>query len=117
MKQLLVPLLIAACALACGFAAAKLPALDDAAKAKAAETAAKAGWQAKVDAFLLCKTQDKVAAPVRKAQGLPPLPTACVNPGPFVYTPPAAAAAAAAAPAAAKPAAAPAAPAASAKKA
>ncbi len=114
MKQLLVPLLIAASA---PLALAKLPAPDDAAKAKAAETAAKAAWQAKVDAFQLCKSQDKVAAPLRKAQGLPPLPTACVNPGPFVYTPPAAAAAAAAAPAAAKPAAAPAAPAASAKKA
>jgi len=47
---------------------AKLPApqLDDAAKAKAAETTAKAAWQAKVDAFQLCKVQDRVAA---KAKG------------------------------------------------
>jgi len=43
---------------------AKLPApqVDDAAKAKAAETTAKAAWQAKVDAFQLCKVQDRVAA-------------------------------------------------------
>ena len=41
---------------------AKLPALDDAAKAKAAETTAKAAWQAKVDAYALCKVQDRVAA-------------------------------------------------------
>ncbi len=75
MKQLLVPLLIAASA---PLALAKLPAPDDAAKAKAAETAAKAAWQAKVDAFQLCKSQDKVAAPLRKAQGLPPLPAPTV---------------------------------------
>lgn len=43
-------------------ASAKLPPPDDAAKAKAAETAAKAAWQAKHDAFLLCKEQDKIAA-------------------------------------------------------
>jgi hypothetical protein len=43
---------------------AKLPApqLDDAAKAKAAETTAKAAWQAKIDAFQLCKVQDRIAA-------------------------------------------------------
>ena len=41
---------------------AKLPPPDDAAKAKAAETAAKAAWQAKVDGYQLCKAQDKVAA-------------------------------------------------------
>ncbi|HVZ45458.1 MAG TPA: hypothetical protein VHA82_16725 [Ramlibacter sp.] len=55
-----VPALIAF--LACGFALAKLPAPDDAAKAKAAEAAAKAAWQGKVDAFGLCKAQDRVAA-------------------------------------------------------
>lgn len=47
---------------ACGVALAKLPPPDDAAKAKAAETSAKAAWQAKVDGYLLCKSQDKVAA-------------------------------------------------------
>jgi hypothetical protein len=41
---------------------AKLPAPDDAAKAKAAETSAKAAWQAKVDAWQLCKSQDRTAA-------------------------------------------------------
>ena len=45
-------------------AQAKLPApaLDDAAKAKAAETTARAAWQAKVDGYQLCKSQDKIAA-------------------------------------------------------
>ena len=41
---------------------AKLPALSDEAKAKAAEAAAKAAWSGKVDAYLSCKSQDKVAA-------------------------------------------------------
>jgi hypothetical protein len=55
--------LLALAALAVAFASsAKLPPPDDAAKAKAAETAAKAAWQAKVDAYQLCKAQDKVAA-------------------------------------------------------
>jgi hypothetical protein len=92
---------------------AKLPPLSDEAKAKAAETAAKTAHTAKVDAFLLCKSQDKVAAHTAK-QGkagkkdpkAPALP-ACADPGPFVYTPAPAATAAA-------PAAAPAAPAAAA---
>lgn len=48
---------------------AKLPAPDDAAKAKAAETAAKAAWQAKVDAYQLCKSQDKIAAKYGKHNG------------------------------------------------
>jgi hypothetical protein len=47
---------------ACTLAFAKLPAPDDAAKAKAAEAAAKAGWQAKVDAYEVCKVQDRIAA-------------------------------------------------------
>jgi hypothetical protein len=50
---------------ACSLALAKLPPLDDAAKAKAAEAAAKAGWQAKVDTWQLCKSQDRVAAAYR----------------------------------------------------
>lgn len=96
---------------------AKLPPLSDEAKAKAAETAAKTAHTAKVDAFLLCKSQDKVAAHTAK-QGkagkkdpkAPALP-ACADPGPFVYTPAPAAPATAAAPAAPAPAAAAAAPA------
>jgi hypothetical protein len=41
---------------------AKLPPPDPAAKAKADETAAKAAWQAKVDAYQLCRVQDRIAA-------------------------------------------------------
>lgn len=52
-------------------ALAKLPPPDDAAKAKAAETAAKAAWQAKVDNFQLCKAQDRVAALARKTASKP----------------------------------------------
>ena len=114
MKSLLT--LLAASTLAVS-AFAKLPPLSDEAKAKAAETAAKTAHTAKVDAFLLCKSQDKVAAQAAK-QGkagkkdpkAPALP-ACADPGPFVYTPAPAAPATAAAPASPAPAAAAAAPA------
>lgn len=59
---------ISACALAaCGLALAKLPSQDDAAKAKAAETAAKAAWQAKVDAFKLCNVQNRIASQFSKS--------------------------------------------------
>ena len=117
-KFLVASLLFSACALSL----AKLPALSDEAKAKAAETAAKTAWTGKVDGFALCKAQDKAAAKTAKsgkagkATATPP----CADPGPFVYTPavagaaaaPAAAPAVAGAPAAKAPAAAPAAPAA-----
>lgn len=98
-------------------ALAKLPPPSDEAKAKAAEAAAKTAWNGKVDAYQLCRAQDRVAAQffktakaagkeVRPAVDTPP----CADPGPFAYTPavavPAAAPAAAAGPAA--PAAAPA---------
>jgi len=61
---------------------AKLPApqLDDAAKAKAAEAAAKTAWQAKVDAFQLCKAQDRVAAAYRKSGTAPNVQVAAVQP-------------------------------------
>ncbi|MDB5860222.1 MAG: hypothetical protein JWQ76_3911 [Ramlibacter sp.] len=52
--------------LAGGLALAKLPPVDEATKAKAAEAAAKTAWQGKVDAYQLCKVQDKVAAAYRK---------------------------------------------------
>ena len=52
---------------ASGLALAKLPPPDDAAKAKAAETSAKAAWQAKVDGYQLCKVQDKIAAKYGKS--------------------------------------------------
>lgn len=85
--------LLAACLLA-GAAFAKLPALSDEAKAKAAEAAAKTAWSGKVDTYLLCKAQDKVAAAyfkMAKAAGNATKPAAatppCADPGAFVYTP------------------------------
>ena len=97
-------------------ALAKLPAPSDEAKAKAAEAAAKTAHAGKVDGYLLCKSQDKVAAHVQKTNkakaGKPVATAPCADPGKFVYTPPEAApvtatpgvppAAAPAAPAAAK---------------
>jgi hypothetical protein len=68
MKTLWIAATLAA---ACSAGLAKLPApvLDDAAKAKAAETAAKTAWQGKVDMYLLCRAQDRVAAAYRKGGG------------------------------------------------
>jgi hypothetical protein len=93
---------------------AKLPALSDEAKAKAAEAAAKTAHGNKVADFQLCKSMDKVAvayyANAKKAGTATKPATAtapCADPGPFVYTPPEPAAPAAPATAAA-PAAAPA---------
>jgi len=66
-------LMLTAVALAIsGTALAKLPPPDEAAKAKAAETAAKSAWQAKVDAYLLCKAQDRVAAAFKKTAAAAP---------------------------------------------
>ena len=79
---------------------AKLPPLDDEAKAKAEEAKAKTAHTAKADAYLLCKSQDKVAAHVQKTNkakaGKPETTPPCADPGKFVYTPPEAAPAAAA---------------------
>lgn len=115
MKTILVSGVLVA---ACGLVLAKLPPLDDAAKAKAAEAAAKTAWQGKVDAYQLCKAQDKVAATYLKSAGKPgakevkpvvaaasgaaaappaaasgtPVefkpPAPCADPGPFAYNPP-----------------------------
>jgi type II secretory pathway pseudopilin PulG len=107
MKKLVVSAIVA---ISVPLALAKLPAPDDAAKAKAAETAAKAAWQAKVDAYQLCKAQDKVAAKYGKhgggttaakpaasgasaaASATTPVATSapppCTDPGPFAYNPP-----------------------------
>ncbi len=102
-------------------ATAKLPALSDEAKAKAAEAAAKTAHGNKVADYQLCKSREKVAAhyyKTAKATGKPTTPPvatpACADPGPYVAAPAAPAVAAAPAPAAAKPGATPAAPAAAA---
>jgi hypothetical protein len=93
MKKLFVSLAVIGVSLT---AMAKLPTpeLDDAAKAKAAEAAAKTAWSGKVEGYLLCKYQDKAVANFVKtamstgktpqpATALPP----CADPGPFVYVP------------------------------
>jgi hypothetical protein len=113
-----IPLLVTTVSLA------KLPAPSDEAKAKAAEASAKTAWSGKVEGFLLCKAQDKVAAkyksikvadkdakpvpkPGPKDVNPPAAAGACTDPGPFVYTPAASPAVAATpAPAAVTPAAA-----------
>lgn len=90
MKKMVPALLLAACS---GAVLAKLPALSDEAKAKAAETAAKSAWTGKVDSYQLCKSQDQVAAKYYKsaaASGKPTKPATstapCADPGAFVYT-------------------------------
>jgi hypothetical protein len=99
-------------------ALAKLPApvLSPEAKLKAAEAAAKTAHVNKVADFQLCKSMDRAASnfqAVAKQRGDSAAPDAsapaCTDPGPFVFTPPAAPAPAAAAPAPAPAAAAPAA--------
>jgi len=94
MKSILV--LIAACTLAMSVFA-KLPALSDEAKAKAAEAAAKAAHAGKVDAYKLCKSQDRTVAYYKKGSKGGAEKSTCVDPGAFVYTPAAPAAAAPAA--------------------
>jgi hypothetical protein len=94
MKRITLACLLSATALV---AVAKLPAPSDEAKAKAAETAARAAWTDKVAAYQLCQSMDRTAAhyfaaakkaarDVKPATTTPP----CTDPGPFVYPPPAA---------------------------
>ena len=69
-------------------ALAKLPAPSDAAKATAAEAAAKAAHGGKVEGYLLCKSQDKTAAHYRKSgkaskDNKPVTTAACADPGPY----------------------------------
>ena len=73
---------------------AKLPALSDEAKAKAAEAAAKSAWSDKVGGYKLCQAMDRVADVYRKeakAAGkeasAPAATPACTDPGPFAITP------------------------------
>ncbi|MDE2080574.1 MAG: hypothetical protein KGI90_04415 [Burkholderiales bacterium] len=96
-------LLMGALAVPASLALAKLPPPSDEAKAKAAEAAAKTAWAGKVDAYLLCKSMDHVAAVYRAQQARagkpvpPPVATPpCVDPGPFAYAPAAPASAASA---------------------
>jgi hypothetical protein len=111
MKRLI---FVAASALLAVSSFAKIPApvLNDEAKAKAAEAAAKTAHNGKVDGYKLCLSMDKASAHYYKtaqaagkatkpATVIPP----CADPGAFVYPPPAAPAVAAApaAPAAAAP--------------
>lgn len=91
MKKILIAMSLAAVATG---SFAKLPVPSPEAKAKADEAAAKTAWSGKVDTYLLCKSQDKVAAQyfkTAKAAGKdvkPPAPApACADPGPFAYTP------------------------------
>lgn len=95
MKTLLAIGLLGLLPVAVGSAWAKLPPLNDEAKAKAAEAAAKTAHGNKVADFQLCKSMDRVAATYRdgaKKSGKDVKPAtdtpACVDPGPFVYTPP-----------------------------
>jgi hypothetical protein len=86
-------LFLSACAFSLS-AQAKLPAPSEDAKAKAAEAAAKTAHAGKVDAYLLCKSQDRVAAHYRRtgktSKDAKPVGTpACADPGP--YKPPVAA--------------------------
>ena len=71
-------------------AVAKLPPSSDEAKAKAAETAAKAAWTDKVGLSQLCKSMDRVADGYRKTsrtsgkEALAPSPfPPCTEPGPY----------------------------------
>jgi len=86
--------LLAALATTGAGAAAKLPALSDEAKAKAAEATAKTAWSGKLADFQLCKAMDRVAALYRadakKAGKEAPAPVdtpSCADPGAFVYPP------------------------------
>ena len=84
---------------------AKLPALSDEAKAKAAEAAAKSAWTDKVAGFQLCRAMDRVVEHYRrdaKSAAAPVETPACADPGPFAAPVPPAAASAAQAPAQAK---------------
>lgn len=115
MKHAFKQLTLVGCILLLGTVAmAKLPALSDEARSKAAEASAKSAWNAKVDGYLLCKSQDKVVTHTKKnqagekgawavAKDTKPAVIAtstCVDPGPFTYTPTVAAAVPAASPAA-----------------
>lgn len=75
-------------------AQAALPQPTPQERAKADEAKARAAWSAKIAAHQLCEVQDRVAAQYfeharasGKAVAQPVSTPACVDPGPFVYTP------------------------------
>jgi len=83
--------LAASATIAWGIADATLPPAPEAAKATAAEAAAKSAWSDKVGAYQLCLTQDRVADAYRKdlkgsgkAAPTPVSTATCQDPGPFV---------------------------------
>ena len=94
MRRVLTASIIAFAAAAPCFMApalAKLPPLSDEAKAKAAETAAKNAWTAKVDNYALCQAMDRTvehyrkSAPTMGKTAPPGIETPpCSDPGPFV---------------------------------
>ena len=107
MKRTAALTLSALLAVACATVQAKLPAPSDEAKAKAAETAAKAAHGGKVANFQLCKSMDQTAAgyfaaakKTGKAASAAVATPACADPGAFVYVADGTAPAAAASPAA-----------------
>ena len=61
-----VPLAVLIALALAGPVLAKLPALSDEAKAKAAEAAAKSAWSDKVGGYKLCQAMDRVADVYRK---------------------------------------------------
>ena len=63
--RLSVVVIAAATSFTVGAALAKLPPQSDEAKAKAAETASKAGWTEKVAGYQLCRSMDRVAVTYR----------------------------------------------------
>ena len=72
---------------------AKLPALSDEAKAKAAEAAAKTAWTDKVGGYQLCQAMNRAADHYRKDHKDAPAAVAtpaCTDPGAFVPPVPAA---------------------------
>ena len=93
MRVVLLSAVMAAAAIS-GLSHAKLPPLSDEAKAKAAETAAKAAWTDKVGLYKMCKSMDQVADVYRKTASGKDVPGAtaapCVDPGPYAAPTPAA---------------------------
>ena len=86
--------LLLCCAFGASVALAKLPALSDDAKAKAAEAAAKTAHGDKVGAYQLCQSMDRIAAKYfadAKKEGREAKPAVatppCSDPGQFTLTP------------------------------